>query len=260
LKINRLLVGTLALVLIAGLGTPAFAQLQTPQIASTGEPNRPQTDEDNVIFDGGTSNFAAVCPLDNPSFICAEDFQFVQDETLNDVHVDINQFDLIFNAEFEYVVYADSVITPGIPGAVIQAGQGINEHKIQIPGTASDFRYWFDLDNPLPLLAGTTYWIQLTISNSPAPNSLLWWTTGNLFGNTCRITFDGTATWDNCSGLDLNLVLTGTDQLVGGELLSIDSTALMLAGLQSSAIWMLPVLAGAAGVGAFYIKTRMNRK
>jgi len=46
---------------------------------------------------------------------------------------------------------------------------------------------------------------------------------------------------------------------IGGELLSIDSTALVLAGLQSSAIWMLPILAGAAGAGAFYIKTRMNK-
>jgi len=48
--------------------------------------------------------------------------------------------------------------------------------------------------------------------------------------------------------------------VVGGELLPIDSTALMLAGLQSSAIWMLPVLAGAAGIGAYYIKTRMNKE
>jgi len=31
------------------------------------------------------------------------------------------------------------------------------------------------------------------------------------------------------------------------------------AGLQINAIWMLPVLVGAAGVGAFYIKTRMNK-
>jgi len=46
---------------------------------------------------------------------------------------------------------------------------------------------------------------------------------------------------------------------VGGELIPIDSTALVLAGLQTSAIWMLPVLAGAAGVGAYYIKTRMNK-
>ena len=49
------------------------------------------------------------------------------------------------------------------------------------------------------------------------------------------------------------------DVQVGGEFSPIDTTALMLAGLQSSAIWMLPVLAGAAGAGAYYIKTRMNK-
>jgi len=56
-----------------------------------------------------------------------------------------------------------------------------------------------------------------------------------------------------------NQIWTCAVQVIGGELLPIDSTALMLAGLQSSAIWMLPVLAGVAGVGAFYIKTRMNK-
>jgi len=47
---------------------------------------------------------------------------------------------------------------------------------------------------------------------------------------------------------------------VGGELFPIDSTALLLAGLQSSAIWMLPVLAGVAGsaFGILYIKSRRN--
>jgi len=48
--------------------------------------------------------------------------------------------------------------------------------------------------------------------------------------------------------------------VVGGELLAIDSTALVLAGLQTSAIWMLPVLAGVAGsaFGILYIKSRRN--
>ena len=47
--------------------------------------------------------------------------------------------------------------------------------------------------------------------------------------------------------------------VVGGELLSLDSTALILAGLQTSAIWMLPVLAGAAGTGfaAFKLRKRI---
>ncbi len=44
--------------------------------------------------------------------------------------------------------------------------------------------------------------------------------------------------------------------VVGGEFLPIDSTALVLAGLQTSAIWMLPVLAGAAGAGIAALKLR----
>jgi len=50
--------------------------------------------------------------------------------------------------------------------------------------------------------------------------------------------------------------IPNTCPLVGGEFLSIDSTALVLAGLQSSAIWMLPVLAGAAGAGFAAFKLR----
>jgi hypothetical protein len=46
---------------------------------------------------------------------------------------------------------------------------------------------------------------------------------------------------------------------IGGEIIPIESSALMLAGLQTSAIWMLPVLAGAVGVGTFYIKSRINK-
>jgi len=48
--------------------------------------------------------------------------------------------------------------------------------------------------------------------------------------------------------------------VVGGELIPIDTTALMLAGIQSSAIWILPVLAGVAGsaFGILYIKSKRN--
>ena len=67
---------------------------------------------------------------------------------------------------------------------------------------------------------------------------------------------DGNAqVWSLISDTEIVLVA-----IVGGEFLPIDSTALVLAGLQSSAIWMLPVLAGAAGVGAYYIRTRMTKE
>ncbi len=56
------------------------------------------------------------------------------------------------------------------------------------------------------------------------------------------------------------LVQLQTEHAVGGEILSIDSTALVLAGLQSSAIWMLPVLAGIAGTGFYLVKFRTNKE
>jgi len=47
---------------------------------------------------------------------------------------------------------------------------------------------------------------------------------------------------------------------VGGELLPIDSTALILAGAQTSAVWMLSALAviGSVAFGALYLTTRRN--
>ncbi len=49
------------------------------------------------------------------------------------------------------------------------------------------------------------------------------------------------------------------DGSVGGEILSVDSTALVLAGIQGSAIWMIPTLAGLAGAGVYLVKFRTNK-
>ncbi len=49
-----------------------------------------------------------------------------------------------------------------------------------------------------------------------------------------------------------------TEEPIGGTILEINSASLLLAGLQSMTIWMAPVLAGAAGVAAFYLKSRKN--
>lgn len=45
---------------------------------------------------------------------------------------------------------------------------------------------------------------------------------------------------------------------VGGSILPIDISALLITGAFTNAIWMAPVLAGAAGATAFYLKTRKN--
>ena len=46
---------------------------------------------------------------------------------------------------------------------------------------------------------------------------------------------------------------------VGGELLSINSAALLLAGIQGSAIWMIPAIAGIATAGVYFVRARMNK-
>ena len=49
------------------------------------------------------------------------------------------------------------------------------------------------------------------------------------------------------------------DDAVAGELLSLDSSSLVIAGLTGSAAWMIPTLAGIAGAGIYLVKLRTNR-
>ena len=49
------------------------------------------------------------------------------------------------------------------------------------------------------------------------------------------------------------------DSPVAGDLLSLDSSALVIGGLTSSAVWMIPAVAGITGAGIYLVKTRANR-
>ena len=53
------------------------------------------------------------------------------------------------------------------------------------------------------------------------------------------------------------MVGPGSNPPVGGTILPIDTT-LLIAGAFTNAVWMVPVLAGAAGTTVFYLKTRKN--
>ena len=59
-------------------------------------------------------------------------------------------------------------------------------------------------------------------------------------------------------GIPWTFILAFGDRIVGGEFLPIDSTALFLAGLTSSAVWIIPTLAGLAGAGVI-IRSRLHR-
>jgi len=48
------------------------------------------------------------------------------------------------------------------------------------------------------------------------------------------------------------------EQQVAGELLPLDSSALMIAGLTSMTVWMVPTVLGLAGVGVYLVKFRKH--
>ena len=48
--------------------------------------------------------------------------------------------------------------------------------------------------------------------------------------------------------------------VVGGDILPLETTALLAAGIQTSAMWLIPLLAGIAGVGVYLVKTRTNKE
>jgi len=54
--------------------------------------------------------------------------------------------------------------------------------------------------------------------------------------------------------------LPPTDPQVAGELLSPDTSALMIAGLTSMSVWMVPTVLGLAGAGVYLVKLRANRE
>jgi len=60
------------------------------------------------------------------------------------------------------------------------------------------------------------------------------------------------------SGASVPLIqeLWFNERQVAGELLPLDSSALMIAGLTSMSVWMVPAVAGLAGVGVYLVKYR----
>jgi len=56
--------------------------------------------------------------------------------------------------------------------------------------------------------------------------------------------------------LDFSKVTERVDSIIGGTLVSIDTTTLLLAGAQSISLWMIPVVAAGVGVSVFVIKRR----
>ena len=109
---------------------------------------------------------------------------------------------------------------------------------------------WLDTASPIPLTSGS-YWVGI---DNLAGN---WQIIGEFNDGPLAASQDDGLTWDVLTFADLFLIITGNPfQQVAGELLPLDSSALMIAGLTSMSVWMVPTVLGLAGAGVYLVKFR----
>jgi len=254
-NVQRLVIGTMALVLVTGLIMPVYSQVQQVGESSlTAGTVNTLADEDNVVFDGGSSDFVFAAAFDGwpdgASAVqsIAVDFELEADTSITDIHFDVLDFGF-FTDSFHVIFYADD---NGLPGdTIIAERDAFNIHREDL-GDGQSFRYWIDI-NPVPLDDQVRYWLEI---EQQSDFNVGWWSTaGAGFGNLDAFRSDGTGgVWtDLVTGGGppaINFVLTASPSpAVGGELLPIDTTALLLVGSQMNAAWMIPVIVSAIGIG-----------
>jgi len=309
LKTNRLLAGTLTLVLIAGLVTPAFAQSTTGNEADIQNVLVPlQLDEVNCNVDSGdivgivTSNGFTGNSLDN--LIPALEADNFVIRTVSNIANGIPECVVkiaIFNTDggacqntpftqAELDSIEDYVNNGGalalfneLSGCsstnAISQVFGETPNANSVPNEVMTPGVNFDPNNPATLFDGINEFHYNAAGGDyqPSPDAVITHVgTGNpvmiakesgegcvlMIGDGDWIQRDFILAGDNLQmGVNIFKFLNECiSPIVGGEFLPIDSTALLLAGLQTSAIWIIPTLAGLAGAGFYLIKFRTNKE
>ncbi len=247
----------MALGIISGLGIPAFAD-SSPSLSGDANSDlhaieniATPSDVPNVIFDGGSPN--GVQANEVTGWVQAEDFVLSEDVLLTDFHfwtVEVGTWD----GTVEFFIFLDN---GGQPADAPFASGTVLESDLTKVATGNlvsgfpEYQYWIDLDTPIELEAGTNYWFGLHLSNDFNVDNIFWEHTSEVIGLTAWESAGGT--FDNWISQSLRFAffLTGSPpEIVGGENLSIDSTALLLASAQSTT-WMIPLVLSVLGIGLF---------
>ncbi len=263
MKVNRLLAGTLAIVLIAGLGTPAFAEdsgrthiEDSPVVTTTALSTPTDANPDEIVYENGDPSPGAPGFFIH-TFSVAHDFVLENSAAVTDVHFILMEFGgTDFDGEIQYTIFGDSG-GPDITN-ILGSGNGIIvETEFLGTGPFGDrIEVWFDLEDPVSLDAGVTYWLlfHAGIGFTAPPSYVMEDSTGPI-GECTRSYPDGNLNNPliNCN-FDSWFQIT-SHQLVGGENLPIDSTALILAGAQSFS-WMIPVVLSVLGIGLFVVSRK----
>jgi len=253
LKTNRLLAGTLALVLIAGLGTPAFAEgvleidVENSEIVSTAELPLPTNLDDDIVFETPGDPILTT-KFQTSNFIIVGDFILDEETVITDFHFVFD--DSFWDGTMKYFVYADD---ERLPGARITSGDA---QKIEMELISGDnFMTWFDLEEPITLDADTRFWFGLHTSETFEPGGTgMAASTQTFEEKACALNEDDSLF--TCTTSEVWFQLSGhPPDVVGGELLPIETTSLLLAAAQSPASWLTTLTIAALGIGV-YVFTR----
>jgi len=226
-----------------------------------------QTAHADQIFDNGLPDEANSWRIEGG--VRAEDFVLQSNTVLTDVHIFTFEEPDLFDGNIEWWIFEDD---SGKPGQIHANGIGIsiNRNFILFNGVDESWETDFDLDNPVALQGGVIYWIGIHFTDTfgDKGNGIRWITTDSSgsFGAVNHISStDNPFIWNPAenAGLDdgnLAFFLTGNQVTqVAGELLPLDNSALMIAGLTSMSVWMIPTVLGLAGAGVYLVKFRANR-
>jgi len=255
LKVDKLLAATLGLILVAGFGMPALAEdvvvnaVENPEIVSTAELLVPSNSDDIVFETPGDPELRAGANTDKQ--IILADFILDEKTVITDFHfVFFN--DPPWDGTMKYFVYSDD----GGPDEKLAFGDGQMVEMELISGDS--FMTWFDLEDPITLDADTKFWFGLHTSETFGGDSGFRWSESTeVFEETiCVFLGDENAQLSCASPGEVWFQLSGhPPEIVGGELLSIDSTALILAGAQTFS-WMIPVVLSVLGIGLFVVSRK----
>jgi len=236
---QKLLAGTLALVLATGLVSPAFAGAP---LVENGSFEVPLVEDPPAISATAFEWFDSIPGWDKTFGIGIE----VQNDHLG--------FEPALGAGDQFVEL-DSLGNSGMVQTIVtEAGE----------------EYWLSfIYSPRPNQPDTTngievYWDGVLLETmSEAGGSTTSWTPKSYdviaSGASTDIEFKAVGTSDNSGGFIDLVEVTQHESPVAGELLSLDSSALVVAGLASSAVWMIPAVAGIAGAAVYLVKFRANR-
>jgi len=261
LKINSLLAGTLALVLVAGLVTPAFADPangpDVPVILSTEQIAQLNAGPYAEIGDAGTFPASAQIPVGSGALTAITGTL----ESTGDVDMfricinDVNSWEAITGQrQFDTMLQLFET-----------NGDGVQRDDDNTPPGGLGSR----IDNQPSFSPTSTgfYMLAMTSFHNDALDGgvMMHFGGSTEFGQEQLIgTLDG---WDFGNGAGsgtYEILLTGVSfdacDIVGGELLSINTTALILAGAQTNAVWLMSALAviGSVAFGVLYITSKKN--